>query len=153
MIKYSSGPKTACRLFAGQPQSGFSGFSLLELMLVLALITVLTAMAVPSYQQYVQRSHRANAMELLVSAANCQQKIYAAEVHYDTRRCLPADPSGRYEFRLEPEQAASTTVFSVLAAPMGSQQNDPCGELVLDQSGLRSISGAIEIQRKCWEGR
>lgn len=129
------------------------GFSLLELMIVLLLITVLVAMAVPSYQQYVQRSRRASAIEALFAAASCQQNLYATVFHYDTRSCIPTDSTGNYSYRMDPTDAASTTVFTVIASPLGPQQQDACKELLLDQSGWRSISGAEELQRKCWEGR
>jgi len=133
--------------------SSSPGFTLLELMIVLLLITVLTAMAVPSYQQYRVRNHRAGAIELLLSAAVCQQNVFASEFRYDTRRCRPNDPSGNYEFRIEPEDTASTTVFTVIASPVGAQQQDPCQELTLNQSGWRDISGEAGLARKCWEGR
>jgi type IV pilus assembly protein PilE len=129
------------------------GFTLLELMIVLLLVTVLVAMAVPSYQQYLARTHRAAAIEILLSTASCQQNIYAAEFRYDTRRCLANDPGGNYEFRIEPKNTASTTVFTVIARPVGAQQQDPCQELSLNQSGWRDTSGPAEQSRKCWEGR
>lgn len=135
------------------PTPRLRGFTLLELMLVLLLITALVAMAVPSYQQYVQRSHRINAIEALLAAASCQQNIYAARFRYDTRSCIPSDTSGRYHFRMEPADTASTTVFTVIATPQGAQMQDACEGLALDQSGWRSISGDEELQRKCWEGR
>ncbi len=134
------------------PNTG-NGFSLLELMIVLLLITVLVAMAVPSYQQYLYRVHRAGAIEALLASANCQQTLYATNFHYDTRRCIPSDEAGHYNFRMEPTDTASTTVFTLIASPTGSQQMDNCAELMLDQSGWRSISGPDELQRKCWEGR
>ncbi len=129
------------------------GFSLLELMLVLLLVTVLVAMAVPSYEQYRLRVNRATAIETLLSVASCQHGIYAQDFHFDTRRCLPESPDGHYRFRMEPEDTASTTVFTVIASPQAAQQLDRCQELSLDQSGWRSISGPQELQRKCWEGR
>jgi type IV pilus assembly protein PilE len=131
----------------------YRGFTLLELMIVLLLITVLVAMAVPSYQQYLQRSHRVMAAEALLAAASCQQSIYAAEFHYDTRRCIPAESGNRYSYRMEPADAASTIVFAVIASPLGAQQQDACKQLSLDQSGWRGIGGPEELQRKCWEGR
>jgi len=131
----------------------FKGFTLLELMLVLLLITTLVAMAVPSYQQFVQRSHRVSAIESMLATASCQQNIYAVRFRYDTRSCIPENSAGHYRFRMEPEEAASTTVFTVIATPHGTQKQDACGELSLDQSGWRSIGGAEELQRKCWEGR
>jgi type IV pilus assembly protein PilE len=129
------------------------GFTLIELMITLLLVTLLVAMAVPSYQQYLVRNHRINAIEAILAAASCQQIIYATEFHYDTRRCLPEKPSDRYRFRMEPAEAASTTVFTVIATPSGVQEQDSCNELLLDQSGWRDISGPADYRRKCWEGR
>jgi len=129
------------------------GFSLLELMIALLLITVLAAMAVPSYQQYVQRSHRMIAIEALLAAASCQQTHYADQFHYDTRSCIPEDANGKYSFRMDPVDAASTTIFTIIATPLGAQQQDACKELSLDQTGWRGITGAVELTRKCWEGR
>ena len=129
------------------------GFTLLELMIVLLLATLLLAMAVPSYQQYVMRVHRATAIEILLATAGCQQQVYAERFRFDTRRCLPGNDDGNYSFRMDPPDTASTTVFTVIATPLAAQQMDPCKELILDQSGWRSISGPEELQRQCWEGR
>jgi len=133
--------------------SQLEGFTLLELMLVLLLLTTLVAMAVPSYQQYLLRSHRAEAIQELIAAASCQQNIYAASFRFDTRSCIPSASTGRYSYRMEPADAAGTTIFTVIATPLGPQLQDACEELMLDQSGWRSIGGAEELQRKCWEGR
>jgi type IV pilus assembly protein PilE len=130
-----------------------AGFSLLELMIVLLLITLLLAMAVPGYQNYMLRVHRATAIEALLAVATCQQAIYAESFHYDTRRCLPGLQTDHYSFRMEPPDTASTTVFTAVASPLAGQQQDQCDDLMLDQSGWRSISGPEDLQRKCWEGR
>lgn len=130
-----------------------AGFSLLEVMIALLLVSLLLAMAVPGYQQYTLRVQRATAIEALLATAACQQSIYAESFHYDTRRCLPALETNHYSFRLEPTDAASTTVFTAIAIPLAAQLRDRCDELMLDQSGWRSISGPEELQRKCWEGR
>jgi type IV pilus assembly protein PilE len=129
------------------------GFSLLELMIVLLLITLLLAMAVPSYQKYMLRVHRSTAIEALLAVASCQQGIYAETLHYDTRRCLPELQTDFYSLRMEPPDTASTTVFTAIASPLAGQQLDQCEELMLDQTGWRSISGPEGMQRKCWEGR
>lgn len=146
-------PPSGCRIYSLGQTSRLKGFTLLELMLVLLLLTTLVAMAVPSYQQYLLRSHRTGAINELLAAASCQQNIYADRFRYDTRSCIPTDTTGRYSYRIEPIEAASTTIFTVIATPEGTQLQDACEELMLDQSGWRSIGGAEELQRKCWEGR
>lgn len=131
---------------------GRSGWSLLELMIATALIGLLLAIAVPSYQQYLLRAHRVSAIELLLSAAHCQERIRAAELRYDTGRCLPSDPSGHYQFQFL-DGATAGMSFTLLAEPISAQRADPCGGLSLDQSGWRDISGPAERLRRCWETR
>ena len=129
-----------------------AGFTLLELMIALLLMSTLVALAVPSYQSYLLRSHRAAAIEQLLAASACQQLVYASRFSFDTLQCGNSD-NERYGYRFEPEGVASSTVFSVIASPRGAQREDRCGELILDHTGARRISGPTEIARKCWESR
>jgi type IV pilus assembly protein PilE len=130
------------------------GYTLLELMIVCALMAIMLTFAIPSYQSYVQRAHRGTAIEVLLGAAACQERIYARDFSYDTNRCLPrAEKDDKYAFGFEPENVATASLFSVNAEPLGAQAGDPCGSLMLDQSGARSITGPVERLRKCWEGR
>ena len=92
-------------------------------------------------------------MEFMFAVAACQERIYAAEAGYDTRRCLENDSIAAYDFRMQPPATAESIAFTVVAEPVGDQGSDPCGSLSLDQSGARSISGSADRTRKCWEGR
>jgi type IV pilus assembly protein PilE len=130
------------------------GFTLLEVMIVCALVAIMLTFAVPTYQSYLRRVHRGIAIEVLLAAVSCQERIYARDFGYDTNRCLPrADKDDKYAFGFEPENDATASLFSVKAEPLGTQADDPCGSLMLDQSGARSITGPVERLRKCWEGR
>ena len=128
------------------------GWSLIELMIAIAVIGLLLSIAVPGYQQYLLRAYRAAGIELLLAAAQCQERVRAAEVRYDTSRCIPTDPAGRYAFRFL-DDGNTGTGFTVMADPVAAQQGDACGSLGLDQSGWRSISGPADRLRRCWEGR
>ena len=129
------------------------GFTVLELMIACAVAAVLLCIAIPSYQGYLHRVQRGSAIEYLLGAAACQERIYAAEAVYDTRRCLESDQVSAYQFRMEPDSTANSMTFVVVAEPLGDQGTDPCGNLSLDQTGARAISGPEERSRKCWEGR
>jgi len=140
------------------------GFTLLELMIVCALAAILLMLAVPGYQGYVMRSHRSMAIEQLLAAAACQERIYARQFSYDTSKCLesgeesvedPGEDPGEdnYAFRYEPPAVSGSTGFVIVAEPLAAQRADPCGSLILDQSGERSISGPQSRVRFCWEGR
>jgi len=130
------------------------GFTLLELLIVCALIATMLAFAIPSYQSYLQRVYRTTALEVLLAAAACEERIHAQDFSYDTNRCLPAPTEGdAYAFGFEPGQTAKASGYVVIASPVGPQSADPCGSLTLNQDGTRSISGPAERLRKCWEGR
>ena len=128
-------------------------YSLLELLIVCGLLAILLALAVPTYTQYLARSHRSTAIEKLLAAAACQQRLYAREFAYDTGRCLLPDADEFYSLRFEPTAQADLEGFTVYADPLGSQLADACGSLSLDDRGQREISGPIEWSRRCWEGR
>lgn len=130
------------------------GFTLLELLIVCALIATMLAFAIPAYQSYLQRAYRGTAVEVLLAAAACQERIHARDFSYDTGRCLPLPAEGdAYAFGFEPWQTATASAYVVIASPVGAQSADPCGRLTLNQDGTRSISGPAERLRKCWEGR
>ena len=128
------------------------GFSLIEIMLAVSLVSIILALAVPSYRQYAERSWRADAIGQLLTAAECQERVFARVGAYDTTRCTTGFNTSHYRFRFEPEASTSSTGFTVIAQPK-SHSNDPCGTLGLDQAGTRSIGGSADMLRKCWEGR
>jgi type IV pilus assembly protein PilE len=128
-------------------------FTLLELMIVCSLAAILLALAVPGYHHYLQRAHRSAAIEVLLAAAACQERIYASEFSYDTNRCLANNQEQKYRFRFEPAARAASNQFSVIAEPLEAQRGDRCGRLTLDQSGTRGISGPRGELRSCWAGR
>ena len=130
-----------------------AAFSLLEMMIVCALVAVLLSLAVPAYRYYLMRVYRSEAIESLLAAAACQERIYANEFNYDTRRCLPDNGGKNYSFRFEPSATPTSGTFTIIAEPLEIQSGDPCGRISLDQSGTRGIGGPAGRLRQCWEGR
>jgi type IV pilus assembly protein PilE len=129
------------------------GFTLLELGIALAVVAILLALAVPTYQRYVQRGERSEAIRLLLAAAACQERIRAQTGYYDTTRCLDATNVAAYELRTEPPGEIASQVFTLVAEPQRTRDDDPCGSLSLDQAGTRGISGGAERLAACWGGR
>ncbi len=142
------------------------GFTLIEVMIVVAIVGVLAAIAFPSYQDSVQKSRRATAQ------ADLQQLRQAMERHYtknnfsylgaatgQTDAGAP-DPTvfgsttsplegGRPYYNLT-LNAPNANSYTLTAAPIGGQVNDPCGTLTLTNTGLRATVGSNPATI-CWE--
>ena len=129
------------------------GFTLIEILLVVSLIGLLLSFALPSYQRYLERSYRTQAIRMLTEAAACQERHRARTGAYDTTRCHSAAKDEHYRLLIKPKAESSSLEFTLIAEPRLRRKEDYCGSLSLDQSGLRSISGAEKNRWKCWSGR
>jgi type IV pilus assembly protein PilE len=127
------------------------GFTLIELMVTLTIMALLTSLAIPTYRHYVQRTHRAEAAAGLLQLAVCQERLHASEGQYRTGSCLPAD-TGRYDFELQLTGSPVGQHFRAQARPRGAQADDPCGTLVIENTGLRRSTGEDADARRCWSG-
>jgi len=138
---------------SGNARCKSHAFTLIEVMIVCGLVAVLLAFAIPSYQRYLMRTYRGAAVEVLLGAAACQERIYATQLNYDTSRCLSGIADAHYRYRFEPAGTAEAGSFVVIGEPLQTQIMDPCGSLSLDETGRRGIDGPSEILSACWEGR
>jgi type IV pilus assembly protein PilE len=129
-----------------------NGFSLLELMIVMAIVAILLTLATPAFQTFSMRSHRTVAISDLLQIASCQERIRAIKGLYDTSVCLPAN-NQHYHYDYDVPNVSSTESFKAMAGPVGSQQKDKCGSIMLSQNGYREISGVGEDIDSCWAGR
>ena len=129
------------------------GFTLIELLLVVSLIGILLSFALPAYQHYLERSYRTGAISMLAAAATCQERHRARTGSYNTALCNGMASNDHYQLRIEPEGETSSPGFTLIASPLVNRKSDYCGSLILDQSGLRSISGLDKNRWKCWSGR
>lgn len=122
------------------------GFSFIEIMVVVVIITIIGAIAWPSYIEYVQRSRRAEAKALMMEAAQCMERFNTSNQTYvgGPARC-PITASEFYALNYA-NVAAGT--FSITAAPQDTQTTDYCGQLGLNQSGVKTDGGTPADQ--CW---
>jgi type IV pilus assembly protein PilE len=52
----------------------------------------------------------------------------------------PASPSNRYALNL----TTTATTYSLTASPIGQQNQDACGALVIDQAGAKKSTGGTD---------
>lgn len=131
------------------------GFTLIELMIVIAIIAILMGVALPSYRDYVVRANRSEALDILLTTAACQERIYTKLNRYDTARCNSAATtvSGLYTISMTTSNANQN--FTLTAAPQNSQAEDSCGTLSLTDQGIRASTKTSDDKKiaDCWRGR
>jgi len=128
------------------------GMTLVELVIVIAILGLLLTLAVPRYQWFVLRAHRTKAAAALLRTATCQERLRADSGHYDTSLCLPTNDAS-YAFAYQEPPSDTALAFTVQAQPRGAQVRDPCGTLVLDETGARDVSPAGADAQACWASR
>lgn len=136
-----------------KPKPGFAnGITMIELIIVVAVIGILLTIAAPGYRNYTLRVHRTEAIRMLLQASMCQERLIASRGSYDTSLCKPVSAQKHYQisYNLPESQGRS---YVAMAVPIGAQLDDPCGSLLLDQSGARGISASNISIEKCWNSR
>lgn len=140
------------------------GFTLIELMVVIAIVGVLVAIAYPSYTDYITRSKRATAKSFLVALADQQEHFFNDNKRYAIdlnelgygNAFITIDRQGNAIPALAADRIYAAGVVNVtatsylaLAVPQLAQAiNDTdCGNMMLDQAGFKSNSGA---GTDCW---
>ncbi len=131
-------------------QANTKGFTLIELMIVIGIVAILVALALPSYTQYIRKANRGEAQQLLLNWANNQEIWRANNTGYATSTELT--PPGHDKYTLyrrvtgntcANDNSASATQFSLVACPIGNQDQDvergvPCDPLTLNQSNAKT---------------
>jgi type IV pilus assembly protein PilE len=120
-------------------------------MITVAVVAILAAIAYPSYLEQVRKSRRNAAQAVMLDVAQKQNQLYldvrrfsaaadaAAIAGAPLRVAVPTSVSAYYTLSVtaaNPADAAAT--FTVTAVPTGSQANDSCGTLTVNQGGVKT---------------
>jgi type IV pilus assembly protein PilE len=120
-----------------------SGFTLIELMVAVLIVGILAAIAIPSYQSYLLKGNRTVAQVHLMNIAQQQQHYLLDSRSYAPSLAAlsmttPTNVSTHYTIEDPFTVGTAPNSFSVTATPIGSQANDQCGTLAIDNVGNKT---------------
>jgi type IV pilus assembly protein PilE len=128
------------------------GFTLVELMIVVAVIAILASIAYPSYVEQMRKSRRAQAKADLVEYAQLAERFHTVNntyVGFDTALAHVSPREAGATARYTLAMPATQSTFTLTATAVGDQANDRCGNLSLNQAGVKTESGPASLP-DCW---
>ncbi|MSQ98695.1 MAG: prepilin-type N-terminal cleavage/methylation domain-containing protein [Xanthomonadales bacterium] len=128
------------------------GFTLIEAMIAVGVLALVLSLALPGYRAYVVRSNRTEALEALLAAAACQERIYTRANAYDTSACEGSTTNSLYTITVATSNGNQN--FVATAAPQGNQSEDKCGSMAIDHTGAKTAAGyGGAFAQTCWSGK
>lgn len=124
------------------------GFTLIELMIVVAVVAILASIALPAYNDSVRKSRRAQAKADIVEYAQVAERFFSTNNTYvgfnatlPARSPREAGAPQRYGINYR----ATATTFTITAAPSGTQAEDRCGTMSVNQAQVKTAA-----YNDCW---
>lgn len=122
-----------------QRKSKSRGFTLIELVITVAIVAILTAIAVPAYNDQVRKARRADGKSVTLQMAQALERWHTVNNTYagftGSPMNSPDDDNPHYIISAD---NLSVTTYTITAEPQNAQTDDKCGELTLNQAGVRT---------------
>jgi len=140
----------------------YQGFTLIELMIAVVIVAILAAIAYPSYQEQVSKSRRADAKGAMLGFATAMERHYTSTGSYLAAAAGGANTGAPAIFATEAPldgatkyydltiSAATSSTYTLQAAPKNAQAGDICGNLTLTHAGVKGFSGGGGTTALCW---
>jgi type IV pilus assembly protein PilE len=132
--------------------SAVNGFTLIEIIIVVAIVSLLASIAYPNYTNYVKRAARADAMVILLDAANKQEQFFVDNRQYasELAKLGVFDETENGYFKIS--VVANNTSFTMTAtADSGPVAGDSeCTTLTINELGEKKSTGSAG-EKVCWE--
>jgi type IV pilus assembly protein PilE len=126
------------------------GFTLVELMITVLVVGILASIAFPSYKEYMRKSKRAEARSALMQASMNMERYFSSNNIYSGATAGTVFPSSSASNNYSISIASvDDQTYSLVATPLQGQADDPCGKLLLNQAGQKSVTGTLSSD-KCW---
>lgn len=135
-----------------------SGFTLIELMVVVVVVAVLSSLAYPSYQEFVMRAKRTEGKAALLDAAQALERHFTNYNTYPSSlstagvRTYSGDSAAKAAYTIAIAAGASGSLassFTLTATPANGHVDAKCGNLSLNQLGVKGESGTLTAA-ECW---
>jgi type IV pilus assembly protein PilE len=127
-----------------------NGFTLIEVMIVVAIVGILAAIAYPSYTEYVRRSERADAKRALQEAAQFVERRFTLDNVYPATLSATVLDGFKTAKYVVSYNRPTTRTYTLTAAPTAPWSDPKCGNLTLNQAGVRDIVGGTISAAECW---
>lgn len=137
-----------------------TGVTLIELLVTIAILGILVAIAYPSYRDQMARANRAEAEGILMENAQLLERNYTIANRYDTVNAdgtggapaiaaqSPNTGTAKYTIAATYGTAPAQT-FTLTATRAGIMASDACGNLTLDNTGVKGAS--LGTVADCWK--
>ena len=115
------------------------GFTLIELMIVVVIIAILAVIVYPTYERQIQKSRRGQAKADLAELAQGLEREFTANRSF-TGYALPfaTSPRSGGVVAYNVTGVIGANAYALKAAVTGPQASDVCGDLTLDEKGVRT---------------